>query len=363
MSAPILVKLCLSLSLSLAQSLSFSGSLAPGQNSCFAPEALWVWVAVAMPPVMADVLFPYVNTGNSKENNNTVATKLNNNNTISLGQTEDVCVWCVPSSLLAAAFIHADFTKLFQSLPCDGADLTGSDLTAAPVSDWIGLILRLSSYRTSHSPHPVSLPVCFSREDKQRDGDCAKWLLWRLCSLSLSLSLSECSCQLVEKTSSLFGRDEWTLEILSRKQSSKHNIQRIILVYFNLPYFPLMCLSIMTVSIANFALWRHRKTKSQTKWHMSGKLAQAPCSTATNVNFSMDGEKPADKSRCCVSYTHSMPLSSHDTPSTTSQFGSLFKLQNFPSLPLTCQCFSCPASPPAVSAPPPTQHPPMDLKL
>lgn len=163
MSAPILVKLCLSLSLSFAQSLSFSGSLAPGQNSCFAPEALWVWVAVAMPPVMADVLFPYVNiaTGNTKENNNTVATKLKNNNTISLGQTEDVCVWCVPSSLLAAAFIHADFTKLFQSLPCDGTDLTGSDLTAAPVSDWIGLILRLSAYRTSHSPHPVSLPVCF----------------------------------------------------------------------------------------------------------------------------------------------------------------------------------------------------------
>lgn len=194
MSAPILVKLCLSLSLSFAQSLSFSGSLAPGQNSCFAPEALWVWVAVAMPPVMADVLFPYVNiaTGNTKENNNTVATKLKNNNTISLGQTEDVCVWCGPSSLLAAAFIHADFTKLFQSLPCDGTDLTGSDLTAAPVSDWIGLILRLSSYRTSHSPilsHFLFVLRGFSREDKQHDGDCAKWLLWRLCSLSLSLSL------------------------------------------------------------------------------------------------------------------------------------------------------------------------------
>lgn len=105
---------------------------------------------------------------------------------------------------------------------------------------------------------------------------------WRLCKVvtmetPFALSLSECSCQLVEKTSSLFGRDEWTLEILSRKQSSKHNIQRIILVYFNLPYFPLMCLSIMTVSLANFALWRHRKTKSQTKWHKTSTSSLQHC--------------------------------------------------------------------------------------
>lgn len=42
-------------------------------------------------------------------------------------------------------------------------------------------------------------------------------------------------------------------------------------------------------------------------------------------------------------------LSSHPTPNTPSLFGGQFKLQNFPSEPLTCQC--CPASPPAGSSP------------
>lgn len=37
------------------------GSLAAGQNSCFAPEALFVCVAGVMPPVMPAVLFPVVN--------------------------------------------------------------------------------------------------------------------------------------------------------------------------------------------------------------------------------------------------------------------------------------------------------------
>lgn len=45
---------------------------APGRNSCFAPEALWVCVAVAAPPVTPDVLLPDVNnaTGSRDENIN-----------------------------------------------------------------------------------------------------------------------------------------------------------------------------------------------------------------------------------------------------------------------------------------------------
>lgn len=281
MSAPILVKLCLSLSLSFAQSLSFSGSLAPGQNSCFAPEALWVWVAVAMPPVMADVLFPYVNiaTGNTKENNNTVATKLKNNNTISLGQTEDVCVVCAFLSACCSIYtrwLHkavSEFTVLWR-----WPDRKWPHCSCRLRLDWI----NTEAVLLQDIPFPPScLTSCLfwgGLAEKTNSvmeivqsgyyGDSVR---------SLSLSLSECSCQLVEKTSSLFGRDEWTLEILSRKQSSKHNIQRIILVYFNLPYLPLMCLSIMTVSLANFALWRHRKTKSQTKWHKTSTSSLQHC--------------------------------------------------------------------------------------
>lgn len=41
----------------------------------------------------------------------------------------------------------------------------------------------------------------------------------------------------------------------------------------------------------------------------------------------------------------------------TLQFGGLFELQNFPSPPVTLQCHCCTASQPAVSAPPPLQHP------
>ena len=47
----------------------------------------------------------------------------------------------------------------FSGFPFDGAELTGSDLIKALVSDWTSL-LRLSSYRMSHSCHSASLPVC-----------------------------------------------------------------------------------------------------------------------------------------------------------------------------------------------------------
>lgn len=53
---------------SLSLFLCFSRSLAPGQNSCFAPEALWVCVAVAMPPVTPAVLLPDVAVGSHDKN-------------------------------------------------------------------------------------------------------------------------------------------------------------------------------------------------------------------------------------------------------------------------------------------------------